>query len=229
MCGRFTLRATPAQLAEIFAVLRSADLTPRYNIAPTQTVAAIRATGPEHARELVLLRWGLIPSWAKDARIGSSLINARSDTAASKPSFRSAFRKRRCLIPVDGFYEWQSLPGKKTKQPLFIGMKSGVVFAFAGLWEHWIDPEGTPLETCTILTTEANALLAPFHDRMPVILDPADYDRWLDPTIQDPAQVQPLLVPYPAERMQVVPVSTLVNSPKNDVPECLTAVKMSVG
>lgn len=221
MCGRYTLRATPAHLAELFAIHGPAALTPRYNIAPTQTVAAIRAAGADKTRELVFLRWGLIPSWARDARIGSSLINARSDTAAAKPSFRSAFRKRRCLIPVDGFYEWQSLPGKKTKQPLFISMKSGELFAFAGLWERWVDPEGTPLETCTILTTEANALVAPFHDRMPVILDPSDYDRWLDPTLQDPGSIQPLLCPYPPERMQIVPVSTLVNSPKNDVPECL--------
>jgi putative SOS response-associated peptidase YedK len=224
MCGRFTLRATPTQLAEMFDVLRWPEVIPRYNIAPTQTVVAIRAARDGNTRELVFLKWGLIPSWAKDAKIGSSLINARSDTAAIKPSFRSAIRKRRCLIAADGFYEWKALPEVKTKQPLFISLKSSALFAFAGLWEHWTDPAGAAVETCSILTSGANSLLASFHDRMPVILDRAEYDRWLDPREQDPAAVQSLLDEWPAEDMQVTPVSTLVNSPRNDSPLCLEAV-----
>jgi putative SOS response-associated peptidase YedK len=224
MCGRYTLRTTPAQLAEIFGVLRELDSQPRYNIAPTQTVAAVRTDVAKGGRELAALRWGLVPSWAKDLKIGSSLINARAETIATKPAFRSALRRRRCLIPADGFYEWQAVPGQKTKQPWLIGLCDEPVFAFAGLWEHWNSPEGTSVESCTVVTTAANEFMQPVHNRMPVILDRADYDRWLDSECQDSESVLPLLVQFPGDRMQRVPVSTLVNSPRNDRPECTDPV-----
>jgi putative SOS response-associated peptidase YedK len=221
MCGRYTLRVSPAELAEIFGVLEAIEWSPRYNIAPTQTVAAVRSMENGNGRRLSLLKWGLVPSWADDPKIGSNLINARAETVATKPAFRTALRKKRCLVPADGFYEWQAVPGRKTKQPFFIGVRDVPVFAFAGLWEHWTSPEGTPLETCTIITTEANELMRPVHNRMPVILDPQDYGRWLDRDRQDPQEVLPLLRPYPAEKMQLIPVSTLVNSPRNDRPDCV--------
>jgi putative SOS response-associated peptidase YedK len=166
----------------------------------------------------------LIPTWAKDPKIGSSLINARAETVAEKPAFRSALRKKRCLIAVDGFYEWQAVAGQKTKQPYYIGVKDVPAFAFAGLAEHWTSPEGAPVQTCTIITTTANSLMQPIHQRMPVILDPVDYDRWLDPEKQDPSDVLPLLQPFPADRMRAVPVSTLVNSPRNESPQCIAPV-----
>src|SRR5437667_6400831 len=191
MCGRYTLRVSPAELAEIFGVLQAIEWSPRYNIAPTQMVAAVRA-GQTSGRELALLRWGLIPSWADNPKIGSSLINARADTVATKPAFRTALKKRRCLIPADGFYEWQAIPGQKTKQPFLIGVRDAPVFAFAGLWEHWTAPDGQPLETCTIITTDANELMQPVHNRMPVILDPSDYEHWLDRSRQDAQDVLPL-------------------------------------
>ncbi|HLJ11685.1 MAG TPA: SOS response-associated peptidase [Planctomycetaceae bacterium] len=220
MCGRYTLRVSPAELADIFSTLRAIEWSARYNIAPTQMVVAIRPAEGASARELATLKWGLIPSWADSPKIGSSLINARADTVATKPAFRSAFKKKRCLIPADGFYEWQAIPGLKTKQPFLIGVRDVPVFAFAGLWEHWTSPEGTRVESCSIITTEANELMQQVHNRMPVILDPADYDRWLDRDSQ-PQDVLPLLKPFPAERMQLVPVSTLVNSARNERPECV--------
>jgi putative SOS response-associated peptidase YedK len=204
MCGRYTLRVAPGELAELFDVITSIDWAPRYNIAPTQTVAAVRANRDGKGRELALLKWGLIPSWAKDAKIGSSLINARTETVAEKPAFRSAFRKKRCLIAVDGFYEWQAIAGQKTKQPYFIAVKDVPVFAFAGLAEHWTSPEGTPVDTCTIITTSANSLMQPIHNRMPVIVDPDDYDAWLDPDRQAPQEVLPILKQFPAGRMRAV-------------------------
>lgn len=221
MCGRYTLRVSPMELAEIFDALRAIDWSPRYNIAPTQMVAGVRPAEEGQGRELALFKWGLIPSWAKDAKIGSSLINARAETVATKPAYRAAIKKRRCLIPADGFYEWQAIAGQKVKQPYFIGVRDLPVFAFAGLWEHWTSPDGTPVETCTIITTDANELMRTVHTRMPVILDPADYDLWLDRDRHDPSEVLPLLKQFPARRMQLVPVSTLVNSPRNDRPECV--------
>jgi putative SOS response-associated peptidase YedK len=215
------LRVSPAELAEIFGVLRAIDSPPRYNIAPTQSVAAVRLAGQGGGRELGLFRWGLIPAWAKDARIGSSLINARAETLATKPAFRSALNRKRCLIPADGFYEWQAVPGEKVKQPFFIGVRDVPVFAFAGLWEQWTAPEGNVLQTCTIVTTEANELMRRVHTRMPVILDPADYDRWLDCPRHDAQSAIGLLKPFPSERMQLVPVSTLVNSPRNELAACV--------
>jgi putative SOS response-associated peptidase YedK len=221
MCGRYTLRVSPVELAEIFSVLNTIDWSPRYNIAPTQTVVAVRPVEQGGGREFALLKWGLIPSWAKDAKIASSLINARSETIASKPAFRSAIKRRRCLIPVDGFYEWQAIPGQKAKQPYLIFVRDVPVFAFAGLWEHWTNPAGEEVQTCTIITTEANDLMRQVHTRMPVILDPSDYPLWLDPERQTAQEVIDLLKPFPAAKMQLAPVSTLVNSPRNDRIECV--------
>jgi putative SOS response-associated peptidase YedK len=167
------------------------------------------------------MRWGLIPSWADDPKIGYKLINARAETVAGKPAFRNAFRQRHCLIPADGFYEWHAA-GTKAKQPWHIRRKDGRPFAFAGLWEHWNAPESPPVESCTIITTDANEVVRPIHDRMPVILDPADYAAWLDP--RDPTIAQELLRPCPAEVMTAFPVSSMVNNPKNEDPRCLEAV-----
>jgi putative SOS response-associated peptidase YedK len=165
--------------------------------------------------------WGLIPSWAKDPAIGSRMINARGETLAEKPSFRSAFRRRRCLIPADGFYEWQQVPGHKTKTPMYIRLKSGEPFAFAGLWESWNAPDGSNILSCTIITTSPNALMQPIHNRMPVILPASAYAQWLEPGEQNPADLQPLLQAYPPEEMTAYPVSTLVNRPENDVAACI--------
>lgn len=221
MCGRYTLRVSPAELVDLFGVINQFDWSPRYNIAPTQTVAAVRPTENGNGRELALLKWGLIPFWAKDAKIASNLINARADTVATKPAFRAALKRKRCLIPADGFYEWKAIPGQKVKQPYLIGVRDVPAFAFAGLWEHWTNPEGQRVDSCTIITTDANELMQQVHNRMPVILDPADYGRWLDRDQQDPQGVVDLLKQFPAEKMQMVPVSTLVNSPRNEKPECV--------
>ncbi|MBD2100164.1 SOS response-associated peptidase [Leptolyngbya sp. FACHB-261] len=218
MCGRFSQTRSAAIVAEAFQLAEVPPLDPRYNIAPTQPVAVIRCTAEQPQRQLQQLRWGLIPSWAKDASIGSKLINARAETVAEKPSFRSAFSQRRCLVLADGFYEWQRL--ERGKQPFYIRVGEGEPFAFAGLWERWRGPDGE-VESCTLLTTEPNELMRPIHDRMPVILQPQDYDLWLDPSVREPAQVQPLLHPYPAEAMTAYTVSKQVNSPANDSPECI--------
>jgi putative SOS response-associated peptidase YedK len=221
MCGRFTLRTPSRDLVEIFQLLRSPDISPRYNIAPTQPVLVIRQVGK--FREPSLLQWGLVPSWAKDPRSGPPLINARAETLATKPTFRSAFAKRRCLIPTDGFYEWKTGDGK-TKQAFYIRLLKDRPFAFAGLWETWKGGESPPLESCTIITTAANSRLAELHERMPVILHEEDYDRWLAPALDDPPVLQSTLVPYPSEELTFHPVSSFVNSPWNDGPSCLDRV-----
>jgi putative SOS response-associated peptidase YedK len=218
MCGRFTLRSSPQAVAEAFALPDVPELFPRFNIAPGEPVAVVRQPAVSKSRELAFLRWSLIPAWADDPSIGERLANARSETAATKPSFRRAFRSRRCLVVADGFYEWQKVNGRK--QPYFVGLQSDRPFGLAGLWERW--EKGSELvESCTILTTEANELMHPIHDRMPVILGPKDFDRWLDPDQKDPAKVQGLLRPYPAEAMLAYPVSRLVNDPKHEDPRCL--------
>jgi len=226
MCGRFTLTDPDADLAVQFnlpelpstALRTSPAMQPRYNIAPTQPVAAVRLAAGGAARELALLHWGLIPFWAKDPAIGARLINARSETAADKPAFRAAFRRRRCLVVADGFYEWQKQPG--SKQPFFIRLRDGRPFAFAGLWELWKGEDESVIESCTLLTTTPNDLIRPLHDRMPVILHPRDYGLWLDLDVQDPARLTPLLRPYAAEEMAAYPVSRFVNRPENDDPRC---------
>lgn len=239
MCGRFTFATPPEVVAEFLALDEMPELSPRYNIAPTQLVTCVRAsdTGVPSAkpliaassttssigagRQLVQLRWGLIPSWADDPAIGNRLINARADTVAVKPSFRSAFKSRRCLVLADGFYEWKTVPGRKVKQPFYIRMRDGGPFAFAGLWERWTDPAGGAIESCTIITTEPNELLGPIHNRMPVILPRACFDPWIDPAERSVDVLQAMLVPHDASVMMAVPVGTAVNSPARDGPECI--------
>ena len=211
MCGRFILKAFPDAISRHFRTSGRPNLRARYNVAPTQTVPIVRRKEEAEGRELVLVRWGLIPPWAKDLSIGSKLINARAETVATKPSFRSAFRKRRCLIPADGFYEWRKVDGGT--QPMLIQLKGGGLFAFAGLWEWWKGGEDGPVESCTIITTTPTAVTAPIHNRMPVILDPADYDRWLDLERPD---AQELLRPCPDDWLEAYPVSPRVNRPQND-------------
>lgn len=224
MCGRFTQTATTAIIAEQFGVTAPSHLQPRYNIAPSQPIAVIRIEPDRTTRTLVMLRWGLIPSWAKDPKIGNQCINAKAETVAEKPSFRAAFKKRRCLVVATGFYEWQ-VQGR-TKQPMWIGLQSQHPFALAGLWEQWTPADGEPLETCSIITTEPNGFMAKIHNRMPVILAPASYDQWLDPTFQHIEPLKALLRPYLGEELKAYPVSTLVNNPRHDVPQCLEPVSV---
>ena len=219
MCGRFTLTDPNQKLAVQFNLPAIPDMQPRYNIAPTQPVAAVRIARESEGRELAMLHWGLIPFWAKDPKIGARMINARSETVAEKPAFRAAFRRRRCLVLADGFYEWQKLDSGK--QPHYIRLHEGQPFALAGLWEHWKGPENRMIESCTLLTTQPNELVRQMHNRMPVILHPGDYALWLDPEVQDARRLQPLLRPYPEAEMETYPVSRMVNSPKNDDPRCI--------
>jgi putative SOS response-associated peptidase YedK len=216
MCGRFTLRVSAQEVAQVFQVDGVPEFTPRFNVAPTQQVLAIRLR--DGHRQASFHQWGLIPSWADDPKIGYRMINARADGVAVKPSFRSAFKRSRCLIVADGFYEWKK--NGKAKQPYFIRLKSDKPFAFAGLAEHWHRDDKT-IDSATIITTEPNELTATVHDRMPVILSPNDYDLWLDPEFEDKEKLQSLLRPYPAVEMTAFPVSTLVNSPKNENPACI--------
>ena len=219
MCGRFTLTVNPDQIRKTFPGLQASDdVQPRYNIAPTQPVAVIPNDG---RNRLDFFLWGLIPSWAKDPQIGSRLINARADGVAEKPSFRAAFRRRRCLVLADGFYEWKSEAGQKTKTPMYIRMASGKPFGFAGLWEIWNAPDGSQILSCAIITTEPNALMQTIHNRMQVILGSESYAQWLRPDEASAVQLLPLLKPYPAEEMIAYPVSRLVNSPANESPECV--------
>ena len=222
MCGRFTLTIDPAHLQEAFpwAVIPN-DLIPRYNIAPSQPVAVILNTGDN---ALAFYKWGLIPSWSKDPAIGDRMINARSESLAEKPSFRNAYRRRRCLILADGFYEWKQNPSSKSKQPVYIRFYDERSFAFAGLWELWHSPDGSEIRSCTIITTQPNSLLEPIHNRMPVILPPEDYKQWLDTEDQHPDQLNKLLVPYPADEMIAFPVSKMVNSPEYDSPEIIKPI-----
>jgi len=226
MCGRYTLRITSQELAEFFDLLREPETTPRYNIAPTQNVLAIRAASDNSTREAVAMRWGLIPSWSKSLT-GPPLFNARSETVAEKPSFRTAFRRRRCLIPADGFYEWQALTSKQ-KQPHYITLRSGQPFAFAGLWESWQPPDGSRVESCTILTTSASPFMQPLHDRMPVILSPAEFAPWLDSKLTEPEQLLPMLDQYPDNEMTEFAVSSLVGSVRNDSPELIHPCESSI-
>ena len=219
MCGRFTLRTPAAVLIRQFGVDVGLQLALRYNIAPTQQVPVVRLA--EQGRELVMMRWGLIPSWANDLKIGASLINARAETAAEKPAFRSAMKRRRCLIPADGFYEWRK--AGKTKQPIYIRRADDQPFAFAGLWERW-SKQGAPIESCTILTTAANERLKPLHDRMPVILAPNDYEVWLDRQTTEPAKLAYLFEPFPVDELTAYPVNPVVNNARNETPECIQPV-----
>jgi putative SOS response-associated peptidase YedK len=221
MCGRYTHKFKWMEIHRL-ATLTTPPLEfpDSFNVAPTQFAPVVR--GLEGERRFDLLRWGLIPFWAEDQKIGNSLVNARADTAASKPAFRAAFKSRRCLVPASGFYEWQQLPGEKRKQPHYIARADEEPMFFAGLWERWDPPEasGEPIESYTILTTEPNTLMASIHDRMPVILEPENFAAWL--SRETPAQrLSALLRPLPAELMMARPVSTLVNNPRNNLPECV--------
>lgn len=221
MCGRFSLKADLDELSMAFpGVEFPPNLTPRYNIAPTQPVAVITNAQPQRVE---FFRWGLIPAWAQDPAIGARMINARAESLAVKPAFRAALRRRRCLILADGFYEWRQEPGGRAKTPFYIRLKSGQPFAFAGLWELW-QPAASSTDaiySCTIITTAPNALIEPIHDRMPVILDPASYAIWLDVAERRPDELNSLFKPYPASQMTAYTVSKRVNDPKNDGEECI--------
>ena len=218
MCGRFSLSTPGEILAEAFGLEEPPQLDPRHNIAPTQTVATIRSDEGGR-RSAHMCRWGLVPAWARQTWRGRPLINARSETAERSPAFRTAFARRRCLLPADAFYEWKALPGARRKQPFLIRMADGNPFGLAALWEPATGGPGA-VETCTILTTEPNDLVRGIHDRMPVILEPGSYGLWLDPAAHASAQLRALLGPYPGERMVAYPVSTRVNNPRNDEPAC---------
>jgi putative SOS response-associated peptidase YedK len=226
MCGRYRLSRRKQILEEHFVTdSDDTDWNPRYNIAPTQFVPVIRRNLKSGNRQLLLIRWGLIPSWTKDSSKAAAMINARSETASIKLAFSDALKFRRCLIPADGFYEWQKVG--KAKQPYCFEVNLGELFAFAGLWETWNDPNGKPLETCSILTTTANALTAAIHDRMPVILDPHRYDLWLDPLTTDTAVISDFLKPFDARLMNCFPVGSRLNRTVNDDPQCSAPVEIA--
>lgn len=218
MCGRYELHSNPAAIALTFGLAQPPVILPRYNIAPMTDVPIVRVNA-EGRVECVLMRWGLVPRWAKDPAIGAKMINARGETIAEKPSFQTAYRRHRCLLPADGFYEWMPLAAtvagteRSRKQPVHVGMKDGGLFAMAGLHERWRSVDGEVLDTCTIVTTSANALLRAVHDRMPVIVAPEHYKRWLDPGT---AEVADLIAPFPAPAMAYYPVSTRVNTVQHD-------------
>lgn len=219
MCGRFTLHTPPGVLQEHFGVDAVPAMPASYNIAPSQDIAAVRAG--EDRRSMTLLRWGLLPSWAREAKTGYRMINARAETVADKPAYRTAFRLRRCLIPADGFYEWRQTGDGK--QPYHIRMKGSGVFAFAGIWERW-EREGEVIESCSIIVTAANDTIRPVHDRMPVIVAPRDYAPWLDTRLRNPDELTPYLRAWPAEDMEAFAVSTRVNRPANNDAHCIDAV-----
>ena len=233
MCGRFSQTHSGDTIAEVFQLSTVPDITPHYNVAPTQAVSIITQLHRTDERVHHQKRWGLIPKWAKDISIGSRLINARAETIAAKPSFRDAFQRRRCLVVADGFYEWQRSPAQgsatsengvssprsrgQTKQPFLIQLASQSLFAFAGLWERWQDPEThESIFSCTILTTQPNDLMVSIHHRMPVILPPAAYDTWLSPSFYNQGALESLLCPYEATAMTATPIGTAINNPRND-------------
>ena len=227
MCGRYRLSKRKQLIAESFDVSWDdlADWNPRYNIAPTQPVPIIRQHPKEPVRKLSLVRWGLIPSWAKDVSSAAKMINARSETVSTQPAFRDALKTRRCLVPADGFYEWQRRGS--VKQPFCFEVNNGELFAFAGLWDHWKDNKGTWVKSCSILTTTPNAVTATVHDRMPVILDPSNYDLWLDPGMTSPDAACDLLRPYNAQFMHSYPVSTRINNVVNDDEQCTAPAQIT--
>jgi len=221
MCGRFTLTVDPEDLREAMPWLEIPDrFQPRYNIAPTQPVAVVPNDGKN---KLDFFTWGLIPSWAKDPQIGSRMINARAETLTEKPSFRSAYRRRRCLVLADGFYEWkaENQGDRSVKTPMYIRLQSGKPFGLAGLWETWNSPDGSRILSCTIITTSPNSLMQPIHNRMPVIVPDGQISLWLNPGEVEPGDLQSILQPYPSEELVAYSVSRLVNDPANDVAECI--------
>lgn len=222
MCGRFALK-NPKALKAAFDLKEMPDLPPRYNIAPSQDIAIIRADA--NGRHLSLAHWGLIPSWAKESDKSYSTINARAETVDTKPTFRAPFKRHRCIIPTDGFYEWHEEGGIKI--PHHIGMTDGSPFALAGLWDVWKGPQGD-VTSCTIIVTDANQFMKRLHDRMPVILDPNDYERWLDPAIQDTTSIKRLLAPAPNDWLTEWTVSRQLNNPRHEDPECAEPVNESL-
>lgn len=219
MCGRFTLTADPKKIKETFPWLKiPAGVQPRYNIAPTQPVPVVPNNGENR---LDLFNWGLVPFWAKDPSIGNRMINARAETLAEKPAYRNAYKRRRCLILADGFYEWQQQKGSKSKIPMYFYLKSGEPFAFGGLWEDWQSADGSEILSCTIITTQPNELVAPIHNRMPLILPQSSYELWLTPGEVSLDQLDAVLQPFPAEQMAFHPVSRQVNNPANEDPSCI--------
>ena len=223
MCGRFTLTAPPDAVRRCFGLDSTPELEPRFNVAPGQDVATVSADR-EGRRVLALRRWGLLPYWAKDPKLGSRLVNARSETAAEKPAYRDAFRRRRCLVPADGFFEWAAAPGGP-RQPWYIAREDAACFAIAGLFERWKSPEGEWIETRVLLTSDASPRLAAIHDRMPVILPPADWPLWLDPAVRDPSRLVPLLRPHPDQAFSLRAVSRRVNKPEHDDPACIAPLE----
>jgi putative SOS response-associated peptidase YedK len=224
MCGRYRLSRRKQLVEQYFAASGDEDWNPRHNIAPTQPVPIIRQHPKEPRRDLSLVRWGLISLWAKDASGPAQMINARSETAGTKPAFREALASRRCLVPADGFYEWRRTG--TTKQPICFEVNDGELFTFAGLWDRWKDPAGQWIKSCSILTTTPNAVTAAVHDRMPVILDRADYDLWLDPGMKDVDTVSEMLNPYDARAMRSYPVSNRVNHVANDDADCAKPIEL---
>ena len=237
MCARYTLRIGSQTIKDLFELDEVPKLPERFNIAPTQEVPAV-TQGRDGERKLRMLRWGLVPHWAKSPAVGNQMINAKSETLLERPAFRMAFERRRCLLPADGFYEWKEVPiedsqaslfggtssvksGKTRKQPYHITLKDGSPFAFAGLWSRWSDPAGQVVDSCTIITTPANKVIEPIHDRMPAILQRNEFARWLDQNVQDVRHLQPLLAPLPSEEIKIVSVNPVVSNPKNDSPECI--------
>ena len=234
MCGRYTSTSTSDQVAAFFAAeeVKTEELPLRYNVAPSQQVYAIAERRPRDGadqaqRQLGSFRWGLVPSWAKDPSIGNRMINARAETLSSRNAYKRALVRHRCIIPADAFYEWQirELEGKRQKAPYVIRHRDGSPLAFAGLWEVWHDAEDQPLRTCVIITIEANRLLAPIHDRMPVVLPPDAWDEWLDPENQDVSRLQKLLVPAPAKEFEAYEISTLVNNVRHEGPDLIEPIE----
>lgn len=220
MCGRYTLNHTTQQITTRFQVTEPlADAQPRYNIAPSQPVLVVTENSP---RALRAMQWGLIPSWAKDPAIGNKMINARAETLAEKPSFKTALVRRRCLIPADGFYEWQKMGA--AKQPMRIHRKDDALFGFAGLWDVWRSPEGAQIQTCTIITVGPNELMAPIHNRMPAILRAEEEAIWLSPSTQNVPELLAMLKPYPEEELEAYAVSRAVNAPTVDDPICIQSL-----
>jgi putative SOS response-associated peptidase YedK len=220
MCGRFTLHHTTQETIERFSVDQSTiDLEPRYNIAPSQPVAVVLQ---RQQRTLEAFKWGLVPFWAKDPKIGNRMINARSETLAEKPAYKTPLKRRRCLIPTSGFYEWKKQADERI--PTYIYLRDTRLFALAGLWEEWSAPDGETLYSCTIITTQANQFMSQIHHRMPIIFNPVQEEIWLDPAVQDPAELLPLLQPYAEEKMAAHPVSRQMNVPTFDEPACIEAL-----
>lgn len=218
MCGRFSLHAPESRIREAFNLEHTEPLglKPRYNIAPSQQIPIIRDTGT--GRELVMARWGLIPSWSKESTSKYSTINARIESVAEKPTYRTPFKQRRCLIPADGFYEWKQVAGKKV--PHHIRLKDGKIFALAGLWDHWEGEDGN-VESCTIIVMPSNEVMKPIHERMPAIIAPAEYDWWLDARVTDKQEIMQYLTSAPSSQLTAYPVSTRVNVPKHDDERCI--------